>query len=217
MTDKSGRELGPGDLVICFRNRKRLDEMEYAIVIAEGKVYNGEMTYTVNNNAYKCALTEPEIEIQNGLYEKYFKKTNIDRERKQRAKDIVKIGQKFINDGYTHIYLGKVKFTKTKFDGSLYQEPYVGYFYLKYNHKNKNYNMTSQLIVDSINNNNNLNITLLNRISNGYREIDVLTNKSKMSAVDELLDVCDVSNWDIGSKLSFKYSYNYNLTVERLK
>lgn len=219
MIDKSGRHLGPGDLVVCFRNKKRLEEMEYAIVVAEGKVYNGSMTYTVNNNSYKCALTEQELIIQNELYEKYFKKTNNDIERKNRAKNITEVGQIYTVGDETCIFLGKCKINETNtynYDND--DTTYNGYLILKFRSHDKNYYRTiSKQIVDSIEQSNSFDINLLNSYSCGYGQFNIDTQKSKPSVADSLLGICEIKNWNIGSKLKFKVSYAYIGEFERLK
>lgn len=216
MLDKSGRNLGPGDLVIAFRNKKKLEEMEYAIVVSEGKVYNGEMTYTVKDNSYKCALTDKELEIREQLYNKYFAKTNKMIERKNLARDITTVGQKFMVDYKTYIYLGKCSVKNIAKSDNRVVDEYTAHIYAIYS-KSKYDSEESKKIVDKIDTYNKLDIKDINKLAYSYKH-NFATGiwKSKISAVDKILDVCDIINWDIGSKM-LKDDYSIKSEIVRLK
>jgi hypothetical protein len=234
MKDKSGRELKVGDLVVCFRNKSRLEELEYAIVVAEGKVYNGNSCYTVGDYSYLCALTPSEQEIQSSLYSKYMEQSQKSVKRKQVAKSVKEVGQVFETEDYYAVYLGKVSckceyvnnngYLKTKAEKGILSSK-GGYMYLYLAKKDSSVSgrdAKKKELKDKILTDKKLDVltlpvykSYLNNFSSwsctfsspSLYSYDILVTVNKTSAVDSILDMCELENWDVGSSVTFKMDY----------
>ena len=230
MLDKSGRELRTGDLVIAFKNKQRLENMEYAIVVADGKVFNGTGTYTVGDNSYLCALTPKEKEIQQKLYTNYFDKSAKQTQRRILAKEFNQIGQVAkVNDIY-YVYIGRVS-GKYSDDGSnIFKNDKLQYAYLKF-YKGGLKDRDKSAFNDFISNkvcDFKVIYPLIRNIKNyseysGFNSydygIDIICYSSKVSAIDELCGNVQIFNFDVGNTYQFVYNYgkHYSIDITREK
>lgn len=118
MVDLSGRDCKLGDLMLGLRNKGHLNDLEYTIVVADGKVYNGVNTYTIGNYGYLCALTEKELAIRAELQKSYQEKMYGKMKQKNVAKNL-KVGDLFktTSDSYG-LYIGKINLQSNDIDVS---------------------------------------------------------------------------------------------------
>lgn len=204
MKDKSGRTLNIGDLVVCFRNKQKLESLEYAIVISDGKVFNGSMNYTVGNYSYKCAMTPEEETVKSSLTEMYNQKSRSKMQQKANAKLAKEVGSLVKKDKGLMIYLGKVRCNVYNDDILDIEKSLETNLYL---HLVKGVTSFNTDLIQ----NNVLNLLDMNNISiNNYYKYSnkcewnynggLITYQSMISSCDNYLGKVELLNWNKGDK-----------------
>lgn len=227
MKDRSGRECKLGDLMLGIGNKKvRLEQLEYSIVVGEGKVFNGTSCYTIGEYGYLCALTPKELEIQKKLQMQYQEKTLGGVKRKENAK-LVKYGTMFkVGDTY-YIYLGKVMPSIAYHSGKTLKSVYEkgGHCYFVLDTGRYSTKVRTESVYTQITNTHKFDVSMipslcgeLRGISNydgefglNYNDvISVVVKSSKIDKVDKVIGEIELLNWDVGNEICIKMYMAYN-------
>ena len=108
MKDRSGRVCKLGDLMLAMRHSGKLSDLEYVIVVGDGKVYNGSSTYTIDDYGYLCAMTDKEVDICADLQKAYKEKMLSKMKQKDSVRKLKVCDFYKDTKGHYGIYLGKV-------------------------------------------------------------------------------------------------------------
>lgn len=242
MRDKSGRECVMGDLMLGLGRKKgHLDDLEYSIVVSEGKVFNGSMVYTIGDAGYKCVLTSSEIDIQRDLQVKY-KQLMMDKVNKKNIAKQIKLGTLFEygTSGDYYLYIGKVLPKLSYHKGELvkvYEKGGHGYIRMQKSKYVWQRNTQLSAMLDNALTNGELDISLVEQLMPSVRSVavysgsfntyaydcmDVLVRASKVEGeLGGIVGELKFKNWEINDSFKVKLKVynepdNY-LTVTRLK